>query len=662
MDPQLLEIFAEEAREIIDALEEGLLSLEDRPDPETINTVFRAAHTMKGNAGIVGFDDVMELTHLMEGVLDQMRQGAREPKGPVMGLLLRATDQLKGMVEARLAGGPAAPPDELLRELAPLVAPEESQAPAQEPPASPAPGQASPAAPPQRRRVHLKIRLPGDLFTTGTDPLQLLLELEELGELERVVCHMEDLPPFSRLDPFNLHLWWELWLLTSHPLSTLDNVFIFVRDEAEISMSEGAPPPPAATVSPSPLARREPAPPARGSLPKRPPRPLATPAPTIRVDTDKLVNLVGEMVIGLARVSESIGENTDPDLQSAMESMGQISREMQQQVMRVRMVPVEGTFNRFRRMVRDLAAELGKDIRLELSGLKTELDKNVAEQMADPLKHLVRNAAGHGLETPAERRAANKPAEGTIWLRAFQQEGRIFLEVTDDGRGIDSRQVRAKAEALGLLPPDAHLSQEETYQLLFHPGFTTVREVTELSGRGVGLDVVRENIESLRGSVEVESVPGQGTTFRLRLPLTLAIIDGMNVKVAGEVFVLPMLAIVESLRPTPGQLKTVEGKGELIKLRENYLPLVRLSRLFGLEGGVEDPAEGLVMIIGSLGKSFGLLVDDILGEQQAVIKSLEQNYRKVPGISGATILGDGRVGLILDIPGLEKMALAAGGR
>ncbi len=677
MDQKLLEIFAEEAREIMDSLEEGLLSLEDSPDPELVNNVFRAAHTMKGNAGIVGFDDVVELTHLMEGVLDQMRQGARQPRGQVMGLLLEATDALKEMVEARLAGGRPVPPGEIMEQLAPLLDGGAPQEPPQSNPASPVPPPPARSEPGQRRRLHLRIRLQPDLFSTGTDPLQLLKELEELGELERVVCHVDQLPPFSRMDPFSLYLWWEAWLVTSQPRGAVENVFLFVRDEGEVTISQDgqAPPerpplpaPPAAPRAAPPAAPPGPAP-AAASFPYEmeapaAPRPAPMAAPTIRVDTsklDKLVNLAGEMVIGLARVSQGLGGRTDPEVQSALEAMGHISREMQQQVMRVRMVPVGGTFNRFRRMVRDLAAELGKEIRLELSGLDTELDKNVAERMADPIKHLVRNAAGHGLETPGARARAGKPAEGVIWLRAFQQGGRIFIEVADDGRGIDPQRVQARAVELGLVAPEARPSEEEVFELLFHPGFSTATQVTELSGRGVGLDVVRENIESLRGSVEVSSVLGQGTTFRVKLPLTLAIIDGMNVSVAGEVFVLPMLAILESVRPVPEQLKTVEGKGELLGLRDSYIPLVRLARLFGLPGGDMDPCSGLVVIIGSLGRRFGLLVEDILGEQQAVIKSLEKNYQKVPGISGATILGDGRVGLILDVPDMEKMALSGTG-
>lgn len=384
-------------------------------------------------------------------------------------------------------------------------------------------------------------------------------------------------------------------------------------------------------------------------------------AATIRVETDKLdklVNLVGELVIGVARVNQLAEGSGGEELGSAVEALDHISRDLQEQVMRVRMIPVEGTFNRFQRVVRDLAGEMGKKIRLEMSGTETELDKNVIEQIADPLKHLIRNSADHGLEMPSVRLAAGKPETGTIWLRAYQQEGKIFIEVADDGAGINRQRVLTKAIERGLVATGAQLSDGEVFGFMFQPGFSTAEKVTEVSGRGVGLDVVRQNIEALRGSVEVESRPGVGTTFRIKLPLTLAIIDGMTVSVGAEIITMPLLSIVESLRPKPAEVQTVEGRGELISVRGEYLPLVRLYEVFDLPTQRTDPTQALVVIIESVGRRFGVLVDDILGEQQAVIKSLEQNYQKVEGVAGATILGDGRVSLILDIHGLEKLAFS----
>lgn len=388
---------------------------------------------------------------------------------------------------------------------------------------------------------------------------------------------------------------------------------------------------------------------------------------TIRVETDKLdklVNLVGELVIGVARVKQIAGEAAvasalGEELDAAVEGLDHISRDLQEQVMRVRMIPIEGTFTRFQRVVRDLAAELGKDIRLVMSGAETELDKNVIEQIADPLKHLVRNSADHGLERPEVRQAAGKPTTGTIWLRAYQQEGKIIIEVADDGAGISRERVLMKAVERGLAAPGAALTDSEAFAFMFQPGFSTAEKVTEVSGRGVGLDVVRQNIEALRGTVEVESAPAVGTTFRIKLPLTLAIIDGMTVSIGNEILTIPLLSIVESLRPKAAELTTVEGRGELVVVRGEYLPLVRLHQVFALPTERMDPTQALVVIIESVSKRFGVLVDDILGEQQAVIKSLEQNWRKVEGVAGATILGDGRVSLILDIHGLEKIAFAA---
>jgi two-component system chemotaxis sensor kinase CheA len=664
MDDKLLAIFAEESNEIIDTLERGLLVLENSEDPEEINSVFRAAHTMKGNAGIVGYDVVVSLTHLMEGLLDEMRQGRMKPDSRVVGLLLNAVDELKLLVSSLLAGGQPAPPAEIIEALAACLgqaAPGKTQ--------SAAPKQASPSPKSQSARFRITMRFKPDLFTTGTDPIQLLLELAELGQIEKVVCHDEELPPLERMVPDRLYLWWEVWLKSRQSLGTLANVFIFVQDDNHISIEEAPEESEALQAQkpgsgPQPLPTSAPQAPPPGPSPAAAPAPhIFTPPPTIRVDTDKLdklVNLVGELAIGVARVNQLTDQDQDSpnhsELAGAVEMLDHISRDLQEQVMRARMIPVEGTFNRFQRVVRDLASELGKAIRLETSGSETELDKNVIEQIADPLKHLIRNSADHGLEPPEERLAAGKPETGAISLRAYQQEGQIIIEVADDGRGIDPKLILKKAREQGLAEPGASYAEKELFGFMFQPGFSTAATVTEVSGRGVGLDVVRQNIEALRGSIEVESQAGDGSTFRIRLPLTLAIIDGMMVRVGDEIITLPLLSILESIRPKAGEIKIVEGKGELISVRGEFLPLVRLHDVFNLPTKSTDPTQALVVIIESVAKRFGILVDDILGEQQAVIKSLEQNYQKVEGIAGATILGDGAVSLILDIHGLEKLA------
>ncbi len=565
MEDELLKIFAEEAGEIVDALESGLLELEGSPGQESINQVFRAAHTMKGNAGLVGFTGIAELTHGMEGVLDQMRKGQRQPDAGAVKTLLQATDALKAMLAERLAGREPAPPRPVMQALQDLLRPGGSLAAAAEPA-----GEA--AGEPGSFRPLLQVPPPVNEYPRPPSP-------------------------------------------------------------------EAAPPP---------------------ASPEDSPAPKGAASATVRVGTDKLdhlVDLVGELTIGVARVKQ-LRDEEDEAMTAAVEALELISSELQDQVLKARMLSVESTFRRFHRMVHDLAAEEGKNIRLRLSGAETELDKNVIEKIADPLKHMIRNSIDHGLETPVERLAAGKPEQGSIWLRAFQEGGKIIIEVADDGRGIDPARVWDKAVEQGLAPPGEMPSPGEVLSFLFQPGFSTSAEVTELSGRGVGLDVVRQNIEALRGTVEVRSQPGQGTTFVVKLPLTLAIIDGMTVQVGEEVFTLPMLSVIESLRPRAGEVTTLEGQSELFDLRGEYLPLVRLYQVLELPPRTTEPTEALVVVVESVSRRFALMVDAIVDEQQAVIKSLERNYKKVEGVAGATILGDGRVSLILDVYGLERLSLS----
>jgi two-component system chemotaxis sensor kinase CheA len=516
MDDKLIQIFTEESQEIIETLEQGLLNLEGGEDLELINAVFRAAHTMKGNAGIVGFDDVVALTHNMEGILHEMRKERMKPDAEVVGLLLSAVDALKVMVDSQLAGQTMQAPEEIMSALERLLEPEAETTPVKEP-ASPAAAAPVPDSPgtgfsDEPKQYKISMRLDKDILTTGNDPLLLLLELGEIGKVNRTICHADDLPAYSELTVDRLYLWWEIYLETAEDISVLDNVFIFVADEGDIKIEElpqgaeasaaqpEARPKPASqkagpTAAPEPKPAHQPAPPATPQPPANPqpePAPASAPAPpqpppanntqtapvqkpaikpaaqaesgqprktiptssTIRVDTeklDKLVNLVGELVIGVARINQLSEGQASDELDSAVESLDHISRDLQEQVMRVRMIPVEGTFNRFQRVVRDLASELGKKIKLQMSGIETELDKNVIEQITDPLKHLIRNSADHGLETPEERSLAGKPETGTIWLKAYQQEGKIIIEVEDDGRGIDHNKVLAKAVERGLV-------------------------------------------------------------------------------------------------------------------------------------------------------------------------------------------------------------------
>jgi two-component system, chemotaxis family, sensor kinase CheA len=343
-------------------------------------------------------------------------------------------------------------------------------------------------------------------------------------------------------------------------------------------------------------------------------------------------------------------------MQEALMTMNRATRDLQQCVMSVRMVPLANVFRRFPRVVHDLSGALGKQITVEIRGEDTELDKQMIEQITDPLTHLVRNSVDHGIESPDERRSAGKLAQGKLGLCAYQEGGNVVIEVSDDGRGLDRERIRRKAISLGLIAADDNPSDEQLYDLILAPGFSTAEKVSDVSGRGVGMDVVKRNIEALNGSLGIESTPGRGATFRIRLPLTLAIVDGLAAGVNGEIYILPLLSVVESLQPKPAEVKTVVGKGELIMVRGKSLPLIRLHRLFNVTAQVTDPTQGLVIIVENQGKRLGLLVDELVGQMQVVMKSLEANYEKVEGICAATILGDGQVAFILDVPGLARMA------
>jgi two-component system chemotaxis sensor kinase CheA len=374
---------------------------------------------------------------------------------------------------------------------------------------------------------------------------------------------------------------------------------------------------------------------------------------------DRLVNLVGELIITQSMIAQTL-DNFDPQslprLREAVAQMDRHSRDLQERVMAVRMLPIKTVFGRFSRVVRDLAQSLGKRVQFETEGEETELDKTVIERISDPLTHLVRNAVDHGIESPADRVARGKPEAGHLTLAAYQQGGNIFIEIREDGQGLDRDRILAKALELGLVTPGESLTDEQIHALIFRPGFSTAREVTGVSGRGVGMDVVRRNVEALGGAIAIHSVRGQGTTFRIKLPLTLAILEGQLLRVGREVYVLPLVSITESVRPTRDMIAPVLSRAEAFIMRGEVLPLLRLHRVFQVPGAEEEPTRGLTVVVETDGRRAALLVDELLGQQQVVIKSLEVNFEKIDGVSGATILGDGRVALILDVPGLVGLA------
>lgn len=690
---ELVKVFMEESEDEIRELESGLIRLEeDKEDEDTINRVFRAAHTIKGSAGLVGFDSVSNYTHTLENILDRIRKKDLTITKKLISTMLASVDFLKRMIAAGSEGEEV---DKKEIEQSVLSLKRFS-------------GAAKLAGDTQGELSRLKnksgekiisviMKFRPDILATGQDPIMLIQELKDLGEIIESRVYANAIPDLYNLVPTTCYTSWDIIMRTNRPITDVNNVFIFVMDENEISVAdissqykEGVD----LTLAEKPIgeilvekglvtqsdveealnehkttgqALVEKGKVSRDAVEKMAlaqsqSRKIAK-SSTIRVDTDKLdklVNLVGEMVISVARMSQCASDILDTALSrsllGAISALERISRDLQEQVMRVRMVPVEGTFNRFRRVVRDLSFELGKKIEIKMSGTETELDKNVIEQISDPLKHMIRNSIDHGIEMPEERRQIGKAEIGVIWLKAFQREGNIFIEISDDGKGIDKKSVLAKAIEKGQAEAGKSYSDKEIFDMLFAPGLSTSENVSELSGRGVGMDVVKRNIEDLRGSIEITSEEGKGSTFRIKLPLTLAIIDGMMVKVGTEVLTIPLSVIDKSVRPSRSEIKTVEGKGELVDIKGDYLPLVRLYQLFNLPSVKIDPTEALVVVLHGEQNRFGILVDDVLGQMQAVIKSIDKNFKKIEGTSGATILGNGKVSLILDVYSIERMA------
>ena len=637
--------FFEESREGLQAMEAGLLRLESaEPDLDTINVVFRAAHSIKGGAATFGFRAVTDLTHLLETLLEEARAGSRRLDGSSIDALLEAVDVLGGLLQVAEHGGEAdgAALNRVQAKLQALL--DHAAAPLQ---AEAAPVESAPD------KWRIGFTPEPSLFMSGNDPLRIFRDLAEHGELEATVDDAR-LPPFSELDPFEAHLAWDLMLPGSVPRDAIEDAFAWVDDQCKLEVEAVRPEAP-------PLAppAADPSSPAAGTDPVR----HAEADSSIRVAVNKvdaLINLVGELVITQAMLTQR-AEGLDPvaheSLLSGLAQLERNTRDLQEAVMSVRMLPVEFAFSRFPRMVRDLAARLDKKVRLRTSGEATELDKGVIEKIVDPLVHLVRNSIDHGLESPAERRAAGKDETGTVTLSAAHQGGHIVIEVGDDGRGMDRERILAKAAERGLQVPD-NPTDAQVWDLVFQPGFSTADTLTDVSGRGVGMDVVKSNILALGGQVEVRSTKGAGSTVVVRLPLTLAILDGMTVAVGEEVFIVPLNMVIESLQPGPGQIRTIAGDTRVLRMREDYVPLVNLREQYRLPSAANTSGNPIAVVVEADGRRLALEVDDLLGQQQVVVKNLESNYRRVPGISGATILGDGRVALIVDAGSLGNVAPA----
>ncbi len=709
---QFQDAFFEEAAEHLAIVEDGLLRLEQHPeDLDLLNKIFRSAHSIKGTSGMFGFNAVAQFTHKMETLLDLLRNGQKVVTPQIADLLLKSTDCLKTLIDVAKTGAPV--DDDIVQRLtAELAASQTSTGTQSSTPMAQVSGSTSAQAGFHGHVYRIAWTPPEWLFQRGLDPLQIFKELSDLGTVSHVTVDASKVPDLAVMDPEKCYLSWTMMLETVKDRSVVDVVFEFVREDSRLEIREelerqtqegeravagvsgvtgvidGTESKPlgeilveSGAVTRDTLDKALSQQKRVGEIliaqhavtPQQVEQALQkqqesaaqskkTDTASIRVDTDKidkLINLVGELVITQSMLSDLGSRFETRQLSVLLERLAQLernTREIQERVMSIRMLPIGTAFSRFPRLVRDLSAKAGKKIQLVLSGEETELDKTVIESIGDPLTHLVRNSADHGLEPPEERLDNNKPELGTIRLNAFHEGGSICITVEDDGRGLNRDKILAKAIKQGLIAENEKLSEDQIWLLIFKPGFSTAEKVTDVSGRGVGMDVVKRNIEGLGGAVSIKTALGKGTIFTLKLPLTLAIIEGMTVRVGRETYIVPLLSILESIQPKAASLKTVVGKGELIDVRSTYLPMVRLYDVFSLQPEHTDPTKAILLILETEGERVAVMVDEIVGQQQVVIKSMEQNFRKVAGVAGATILGDGTVGFILDVRGLLEIA------
>lgn len=683
---QFHDVFFEESFEGLDAMESGLLNLEEgAADVEAINTIFRAAHSIKGGAGTFGFMEVSEFTHKMETLLDEMRNGQREVTQEANNVLLFAVDVLREMLVAvqqktetddvRIA--------DACEQLVSILGGDDQGGDVDDITTTSASTPDGDGNEPIGWKI--EFRPHQHMLQTGNDPVRMFRELDSLGELS-VEVDDSHLPAFSDLEPEDSYLAWHIELRGDIEKSEVVEIFEWVDDDCDLVIEPLVGSGSSETVAPldseeevvaitedlepvtvldeevEDVKVAEPIQQVEAEQAEVKQKSTTTPAAaSIRVSTDKidsLINMVGELVITqsmLSQVGDNFTEDMLPQLIDGLAQLERNTREMQEGVMRIRMLPISFAFNRFPRLVHDLTSKTGKKVDLKLIGEQTELDKTVMEKIGDPLVHLVRNSLDHGLETPEVRLAAGKSETGTLNLNAYHQGGNIVIEIEDDGAGLNEEKIFNKAVEKGLVSESDNLTPDKIHELIFLAGFSTADVVSDISGRGVGMDVVRKNINSLGGSVEVKSQQGIGTKFTIRLPLTLAIMDGQSIRVADENYILPLVSIIESLEVKASDIKQVSGKGELYKLRDDYVSVIRLYDVFNIKPSITELEEGLLVVVEGDGQQVGLFIDDLLGQQQVVIKSLETNYRKVLGLSGATILGDGTVALILDVPGLISL-------
>jgi two-component system, chemotaxis family, sensor kinase CheA len=680
---QFYQVFFEEAGENLDRMEQQLLEIDiTAADDEELNSIFRCAHSVKGGAATFGFSDVAELTHQMETLLDKLRRHELEPTAPMVDVLLQSGDALRSQLARHQgAGGDEVDTTELLASIramlggqpAPVVAPKVVAPVVVPEPVAPV---AEAAAASSVRSLELRVG-PLDHPEQAGNIVELFSEIPDLGTIEpidggqasdgmrrfKVLTTSSD---SDLMDLFTFHVARE-----AVQLLPLGQGYGFhagapgapepepAKADASYGFFDEAPGAPRADGTPAAPAADAEAPKARVAAKVEKAPAAALESATLRVSiekVDQLINLVGELVITQAMLAQTSAK-VDPALYQQMAAgladLDRNTRDLQESVMSIRMIPMSMVFSRFPRMLRDLAGKLGKKVEFVTKGESTELDKGMVEKITDPLTHLVRNSCDHGIELPAERLAKGKPEQGTITLSASHQGGSIVIEVRDDGKGLSRDKLIKKARERGIDAPDS-MSDSEVFALIFAPGFSTADVVTDVSGRGVGMDVVKKNITALGGTVDIDSAEGYGMSVKVRLPLTMAIMDGMSVGVGEEVYILPLSSVVESFQVQPGVIKTIGGSGRVVEVRGDFMPVLELEQIFDVPRFNYDNASGIMVVAEAEGGRVALLVDELLGQQQVVVKNLEANYRKVNDVSGATIMGDGRVALILDVGSLVR--------
>ncbi|WP_297277432.1 chemotaxis protein CheA [uncultured Brachyspira sp.] len=712
---EFISIFLSEANEIVEGLENDLVLLEDnKSDEDLLNKIFRSAHTLKSSAGTVGFTTMSELNHVAENLLEKVRSGKLDVTPQMITVLLEFLDTVKLMLQNIVDGKSetdGVTNIESLKAKIKAIADGNDVS-----TAAPAPSKAAPAPEAKKEEpkvekaadeekkeevkedaesgsnsFHIEMGFKATIFDNGIDPLMFLNDLRAIGTISNLKIECNSLPSILNLeDPYVCYTQFSLDFETNAPEDQVQNIFLFVIDDNDINIintkaeikndeeqakeesktSETAAAEEENTkheasqneashqeASQTAEASKSPA----AASPQKAAAKVQAPS-TVRVDTrklDSLMNLIGELVIAQSRIMQ-LTQSLDIDngLKEAVSSMDRTSRQIQEEVMNIRMMPIGPIFNQFHRYVRDLNLELNKEVKLVLKGETTEIDKNMLEQLSDPLKHMIRNSMDHGIEkTKEERIARGKPEYGTITMSAAHQEGHVVIEVADDGNGLNKEKILNKAIEKGLLSKDGKYSDGEIYRTIFYPGVSTAEKITDISGRGVGMDVVRANVEKMKGKIEIKSVEGQGSTFIVKLPLTLAIIEGITFALGKQIYIMPLISIIEQIKVKNEQVKPFEGKGEMIKIRDEYLPLIRLHKVFEIDTQVENIEDGIVVVVEAGYRRCAIFVDELLDQQQVVIKSLDSAFSKHAGIAGGTILGDGKIALIIDIQGLVNMSL-----